>query len=216
MSALLLQGACTAQNITARDYNWVISNSDVIVVGNLIMEELSPAELLETDFRTFKVKPISFLKGSLNDESRVQIDVRTATSLGTPPSIQDGRTYILFLVKERSTGGFPGIVEQFERANSISVIEQAADKIVDTIASNDKSSKLQIVENWKGIIPVEPGATENRAIAAISKSYGINILHDIEAFKEAIAFVSSNKATTEISENAMKIVAAMNLKKLKQ
>lgn len=78
------------------------------------------------------------------------------------------------------------------------------------------SSRYQLVDNWKGIVSLDPGATENRVVTLTAMYYHFDLLQSMDGFKEAVAYVTSAQKETDLSDQAKKVIAALNLIKVPQ
>jgi hypothetical protein len=156
----------------------------------ILIGTLSPvmAKYKETVKTFYKISAEEILKGELTDNSLLVVHQDIDSSEGSHPVIEAHVPYMLFL---------------------------ECVKLDDKVAPQD-TTYYQVIQTWKGIIPIIKGAKERRSFQFIEKDYDINFAEKLQDFREAIALyslqlqgVGQDKST--VKEGALNIYKALGL-----
>ncbi len=162
------------RSVMTMNLNAMEEKADLILIGNpeIITQPdalIGKKRFYENGIRGetfYRIKGIEVLKGSLPAKSFLIVRKNVLSSEGRPPEIE-ALPYLLFL--------------------------QKVDLDKDTNFQN--LAFYRLVDNWKGIIPIDETAVEQRSVDRIAKQYGINVHKRLEDFKEAIRYSLKEQKT---------------------
>lgn len=149
-----------------------------------------PYEVLGKDF--FRIAPDDVVDGCLETNSMLVIITNVDSSDGKAAEVEPNLLYLLFLQRvDLSAEGLPNGVAAYT-----------------------------LVGNWKGIVALDKGAVERRAVRRLEIQHGINMddisRYFVEAVKAVVAATkegAANKSRNEqsLSEGARSVIRALKL-----